>query len=196
MSATEFPEPSQGAVGHGGAGQAGVSVATTSETAHLRSRSVVLHNSRFVCYLTMAMGIISVILGICMVLEGGSLMLPLSAMTFMAVLAAARWILGGVMMCAMCSWLWKWSTKLLNVKVKLDAKGVDFNLGTKKKPDEFFMAWEQVAAVQQKCAGKVWEYTILGKDGGRATYSTYTFFRATHVARMIAERAGLAVQKS
>jgi hypothetical protein len=200
MSAAEFPEPSHAGVGQGGVdqsavGQAVTPAATTLEIAHLRARTVVLRNSRFVCYLTMSMGVIAVILGICMVLEGGSLMFPVSAITFMAVLSGAQWILGGVMMCAMCPWAWKWGTRMLSVNVKLDAKGVDFNLGTKKKPDEFFMAWEQVAAVQQKRAGKVWQYIILGKNGDYATYSTYTFFRPTHVARMIAERAGLTVQK-
>jgi hypothetical protein len=190
MSTTEFPDPNQAE-----ASQATMSAGTTSELAHLRSRTVVLHNSRFVCRLTMGMGVISVPLGICMVLEGGSLLYPVSAINFMAVLAAAQWILGGVMMCAMCPWAWKWGIRMLSVNVKLDAKGVDFNLGTKKKPDEFFMAWEQVTAVQQKRAGKVWQYIILGKNGDYATYSTYTFFRPTHVARKIAERAGLTVQK-
>ena len=73
---------------------------------------------------------------------------------------------------------------------------MELYLGSKKKPDEFFMAWEQVTAVQQKRAGEVWDYTILGKNGDYAIYSTYTFFRPTSVARMIAERAGLAVQES
>lgn len=182
MNTSEFPEPNQAA-------------STAPELAHLRSHTIVLHNSRFVLYLTMAMGVISVIIGICMVLEGGSLLFPLSAITFMAVLDAAQWILGGVMMCAICPWLWGWCSGMLSVNVKLDAKGVDFNLGTKKKPDEFFMAWDQVTAVQQKRTGKVWEYVILGKNGDYASYSSYTFFRATHVARKIAEHAGLAVQK-
>jgi hypothetical protein len=73
---------------------------------------------------------------------------------------------------------------------------VDFNLGTKKKPQELFMAWEHVVSVQQKRVGNAQEFTILGTDGSRATFSSYTFFRPRKVARMIAERAGLTVQKA
>jgi hypothetical protein len=201
MSTTEFPDPTQARPGEtevdqSGAGQSGAAAGITSEIAARRNHTVVLHNSRIVCWLTMSMAIIAVPLGICMVLEGGSLMYPLSAITFLAVLYGAQWILGGVMMCMTCPWLWKWCTRMLSTKIKLDARGVDFHFGTKKQLSQVFMAWDQVASVQQKRDGKVWEYTILGKDGSRATYSTYTFFRPTHVARKIAERAGLTIQKS
>ena len=78
---------------------------------------------------------------------------------------------------------------------RIAARGVDFNLGTKKKPGELFMAWEQVAAVQQKRVGQVREYTVLGKDGSRASFTSNTLFRSQRIARMIAERAGLTIQK-
>ena len=185
MNASEIPEQSQGEAVSG----------ISPELAALRALTVVLHNSRSVCWMTMGCGVVSVPLGICMVLEGGSLLFPLSAINFMAALAAAQWILGGLMMCAMCPWAWKWGARMLSYSVKLDAKGVDLNFGTKKHPDAMFMAWEQVDAVQQKRIGKIWEYTILGNDGRQASYTTYAFFRPTHVARKIAEHAGLTVQK-
>jgi hypothetical protein len=186
MSTTEFPEPGQG----------GVVAGITSEIAGRRAGTVVLHNSRIVCWFTMSMGIISVFMGVCMMLMVVSMLFPVSAITFMRVLAAAQWGLGGLMMCMMCPWLWKWGARMLNFNVKLDARGVDFNLGTKKQPGELFMAWEQVVAVQQKRVGNLQEYTIVGKDGSRATYTSYTFFRSKHVARTIAERAGLTIRKS
>ncbi len=190
MSTSEFPEPDQAEPN-----QIGLVAGTSSELAGRRARTVVLHNSRSVCWMTMGCGIVAVPLGICMVLEGGSLLFPVSAITFMAALAAAQWILGGFMMCMMLPWAWKWGARMLGFKVKLDARGVNFNLAPKKQPSGMFMAWEQVASVQQKRVGKIWEYTIFGKDGSWATYTTYTFFRPGHVARMIAARAGLTIQK-
>jgi hypothetical protein len=99
------------------------------------------------------------------------------------------------MMCMMLPFAWKWGARMLRFHVKLDARGADFNLGTKKKPDEWFMPWEQITAVQQKQVGKIREFTIVGKDGSWVRYNTYTFFRPRHVARKIAERAGLTIQK-
>jgi hypothetical protein len=146
--------------------------------------------------MTMGMGIISVVLGVCMMLMVFSLLFPLSAITFMRVLAAAQWGLGGFLMCMMLPWLWKWGTRMLSVNVKLDARGADLHLGTKKKPVEIFVAWDQVASIEQKRVGTIWEFTITAKDGSWASYMTNTFFRSKRVARMIAERAGLTVQKS
>ena len=186
MSATEFPE----------SGQVGEGTGISTGIAALRAHPVVLHNSRFVCWLTMGMGVISVLLGICMMLMVFSLLVPVSAITLMRVLAAAQWGLGGFLFCCMCPWLWQWGTRMLGFKVKLDERGVDFNLGTKKKPGELFIAWEQIASVQQKRVGNLQEYTILGTDGSHASYSSLTFFRSMRVAKMIAERAGLPIQKS
>jgi len=185
MSASDSIQPNQ----------AGAIAGITGQLAIERARPVVLHNSRIICWLTMGMGICSMFIGLCMMLMIFSVLSPISAISFMRVLAAAQWGLGGFMMCVMCPALWKWGTRMLSFNVKLDGRGVDFNLGTKKKPGELFIPWEHVASVQQKPVGNVQEFTILGTDGSRATYSSYTFFRAKRVARMIAERAGLTVQK-
>jgi hypothetical protein len=85
---------------------------------------------------------------------------------------------------------------MINFNVKLDERGADFNLGTKKKPRELFMAWEQVSSVQQKRVGNAQEFTILGSNGSRASFTSNTFFRPKKVARMIADRAGLTIQKA
>ena len=166
----------------------------TAEIAGLRARTVDLHNPRFLCWTAMSCGIVAVPLGICMMLEGVSLLFPMSAITFRAACRGPV-DLGGFLMCMMCTWTWQWGTRMLGLHVKLDARGVDFNLGTKKKPGELFMAWEQVAAVQQKRVGTAQEYNVLGKDGSRASFTSNTFFRSQRMARMIAERAGLTIQK-
>jgi hypothetical protein len=191
MTTSEFPEPGQGAA----VPDKRAEIAGSAAIAGHSAGTVVLRNSRIVCWLTMGMGIISAFMGICMMLMVVSLLFPLSALTFMRVFAAVQWGLGGFLMCMMCPWLWKWGTRMLNFSVKLDARGVDFNLGTKKQPGKLFMAWENLAAVEQKRVGKIWEFSIVAKDGSWASYTSNSFFRSQHVARTIAEGAGLTVQK-
>ena len=50
----------------------------------------------------MFIGVCSVFIGICMMLMVVSLLTPWSALSFMRVLAAVQWGLGGVAMCMMC----------------------------------------------------------------------------------------------
>jgi hypothetical protein len=85
---------------------------------------------------------------------------------------------------------------MANYTVKMDDRGVDFNLGTKKKPVELFMAWDNVASVEQKRVGNAQQFTITGKDGSFARFSSYTFVRPKKIARMIAERVGQTIQRT
>ncbi len=128
MSTSEFPESGQANLGQTQPIQSGPVAGMTAEIAGLRARTVDLHNPRFLCWTAMSCGIVAVPLGICMMLEGVSLLLPMSAITFRAALAAAQWIVGGFLMCMMCTWTWQWGTRMLGLHVKLDARGVDFNL--------------------------------------------------------------------
>ena len=185
MSSMEFSQPNQG----------GAIAGIASQVAVERARTVVLHNSRIVCWGTMGVAVCSLLIGVCMVLMIFSLLSPLSAITFMRVLAAAQWGLGGIMMGTMCPWLWKWASGMLHKKVTLDERGVDFKLGTKKAPQELFMPWDTVASVQQKRMANAQQFTITGTDGSVASFSSFTFFRPKRVARMIAERVGQTIQK-
>ena len=185
MNASEMIRPNEG----------GVVAGITSQMAVKRARTVVLRNSRIVCWLTMGMGVSCLSMGICMMLIVVSLVFPLSAFTFMRGLAAVQWGLGGLAVCFMCPALWKWGLRMLDYKVTLDERGVGFNLGTKKLPQDVFMAWEQVASIEQKRVDNAQQLRILGTDGGMAQFSSYTFFRPKHVARLVAERAGLTIRK-
>ena len=200
MTTSEFPEPSQTQPNQAQPGQtrpvAGAVAGKPAEMAAHGARPLVLHNSRLVCWMTMGCGIMAVLMGICMVLEGGSLLFPLNGITFRAALAAAQWIVGGFLFSMTLPWAWQWGTRMLRANVKLDARGVDVSLGTKEKPIEMFVAWDQLASVQQKRLGKIWQFTIAAKDGSWVSYTTNSFFRSKRVARTIAERAGLTIQKS
>lgn len=167
----------------------------TAEIAGHRARPIILRNSRFVCLLAMGVGVCSALIGLCMMLMIVSLLTPLSAIGFMRVLGAAEWGLGGAMFLLVCPALWKWVLGMLYKRVKLDEHGIDFTLGTRKKPVELFMPWEQVASITQKPAGNGMQFTITGADGSYAQFSSTSFFRPMRVARMIAERAGVVIGK-
>jgi hypothetical protein len=185
MSTTGVIQPNQGGAGAG----------VTAQMAEHRARPVVLHNSRIVCWGMMGVGVCALFIGICMVFMAISLLMPWSAIGFMRVLAAAQWGLGGVLMGYMCPALWKWGLGMAHKRVKMDERGVDLRLGTKKKPVELFMAWDTISAVKQQRVGNAQQFTIQGSDESYAQFSSYTFFRPKRVARMIAERVGLTIQK-
>ena len=160
------------------------------------AQSVVLDNSRMGCMGMYLITIASLLIGVCMILAALPLVFPLSHLTFMRVLAAAQWSLGGFMMIMMCPGIWKWTAGMAHRKVTLDERGAEFVLGTSKQPVELSMPWDQVGTVEEKRDGNVQRFTINGKDGSYAQFSSYSFFRPRRVARMIAERAGLTVQRT
>ena len=96
----------------------------------------------------MGVGVCSAFIGVCMMLMIVSLLTHLGAISFMRVLAGVQWGLGGFMMCILCPALWKRGRRVLNDRVSLDRRGMDFNLETKKNLQELFMAWGQVTRVQ------------------------------------------------
>jgi len=160
-----------------------------------RAQDLTLHNSRLVCGLMFLTSIASAFIGICMFLIAIPLIFPVHNLTFMRALGAAQWALGGVAMMTMCPALWKWTRAMLHKCVKLDARGVDFQLGTTKNPAQVFLPWDQISSVQQKRVGSVRQFTITAQDGSYAQFNSSTFFRPKRVARLVAGRAGLTIQQ-
>ncbi len=176
-------------------GDAGTAVQENPPAANLhQAKTKVLHNSRIACGGMFLLAIGSLCIGVCMVFAAIPLVFPLNHMTFLRGMGAVQWSFGGVMMVMMCPGLWKWAMGMAHRKVVLDARGIDFVLGTKKQPIELSMPWEQVASVQKARAGNAMEFTVQGRDGSFARFTSYSFFRPRRVARLIAERAGLTVR--
>ena len=73
---------------------------------------------------------------------------------------------------------------------------MDFNLGTKNKPSNLSLTWDQIAAIKHKRVGNAQQYFVQGTDGSEARFSSYTFFRPEKVARLIAARTGLTIQEA
>ncbi len=110
--------------------------------------------------------------------------------------SALRWGFGALAFGYACPRFWNLSRAMANHKATMDSNGVMFNLGTKKRPADLFLAWDQIAAIRHKRVGNAQQYWVRGKDGSEARYSSYTFFRPKKVARLIAERTGLAIQQA
>ena len=77
----------------------------------------------------------------------------------------------------MCPWLWKLGRAMAGYEVRMNDRGVEFILGTKKIPSNLSLAWNQIAAIKHKRIGNAQQYWVQGTDGSEARYSSYTFFR-------------------
>ena len=95
----------------------------------------------------------------------------------------------------MCPWLWKLGRKMAVYQVQFDSPGVTFSLGTKKAPTDLFLAWDQIAAIQYRRNFNVQQCRVEGTGGNYVSFSSYTFFSPQKIARMIAERTGIPIQK-
>jgi hypothetical protein len=168
----------------------------TSQIENNRAIPMTLHNSRFGIGVTMIGSIVSAFFAVCMVLMVFSVFSSGGGFNAGNLYNAFWWGFGALAFGYGCPWLWKLARGMAVYKVVLDSRGANFNLGTKKKPSDLFLAWDQIAAIKHKRVGNAQNYYVLGKNGSEAIFSSYTFFRPRKVARLIAERAGLAIQEA
>jgi hypothetical protein len=182
MSTTEFPAAGPGA-------------GINSQIEFNRAKPVSFRNSKFLCWVTVSGSLFAAIMGVCALLIVFSMVFPVSELTADREWSAFRWTLTLLAMIYMVPWFWKLGRNMLGYQVRLDNRGVDFNLGTKKKPSDLFMPWEQVSAIKQRRSGNVQQFVVYGTDGSTATFTSYTFFRPKKLARLIAARTGLAITK-
>ena len=183
MSSTEFPDPGPGA-------------GINSQVALNRDHPIVLRNSRILIGLTLFGSIVAATFAVLMFFGMISEIIPLSAISVARGFGALQWALASLSMGLMCPWLWKLGRKMAHYTVKLDSRGADFNLGTKKQPSGLFLTWDQIAAIKHKRVGNAQQYFVQGTDGSYAQFSSYTFFRPKKVARLIAARTGQAIQEA
>jgi hypothetical protein len=183
MSTTEFPAPGLGA-------------GINSQIEINRSQPVVLRNSRFLVGVTMTGSLIAAVFAVCMLLMVVSLVFLRGGFNADTGWSAFRWAIGALAMGYTCPRLWSLGRAMAGYRVLLDSRGVNFNLGTKKKPSDLFLTWDQVSAIKHRRVGNAQQYFVQGADGSEARFSSYTFFRPKKVARMIADRTGLAIQKA
>jgi hypothetical protein len=183
MNTGEFPEPIPGA-------------GVNSQIESTYGTLVVLRNCRLVCWAIMSVGVGAAFIALCMALLVLSLIFPMSDLTLAKGWNASLWALSACIAGSMCPWMWTMGRRMLDYEVRLDSRGAEFKLGTKKQPSNLFLAWGEIATVTHRRVGNNQEYRVLGADGSQAIFSSYTFLRPKKVARTIADRAGKQIQKA
>jgi len=182
MSTTEFPIPGQGA-------------GVDSEMGLRRATRIVLRNSQILCWTMMSFSIFAAAIAAAMAIVFLGEMIPLSRHNSARLMDAGRSLIFTLAAAASVPTLWRLGRTMTDYRVVLDGKGADFNLGTKDRPAHLFLPWDQISAVKRRRAGNVQQFWVEGRDGSEALFTSYTFFRPKRVARMIAERAGLTIEK-
>jgi hypothetical protein len=185
MSASEFPNPNTD----------GIRGIVNAQIEAYRARVVVVRNSRVLVAMIFLISISAAFIAICSVLAAISQLYPLSNLTVARGIAAAQWGISGLLFALMCPFMWTMASKMAHPRVRFDSSGVEFNLGTKKAPLQLLMLWDQVGAIRQQRVGNAQQFTVKAADGSYVQFNSYTFFRPKRVARLIAERTGLSIQK-
>jgi hypothetical protein len=80
-------------------------------------------------------------------------------------------------------------------EARMNGRGVEFRLGTKRSPRNLFLAWSEIGAVQRRRAGNTDYYRVQAGGDRWAEFSNFTFFRAKKLARHISERAGRPIER-
>lgn len=174
---------------------AGQGAGVDSEIEAQRSQWVVVRNSRFLVGLVFIGSLAGVFMAICFALIALDALLPFSSFSFARLFNAVSWMFAALFSFTSCPWLWSMGRKIAHNEARLDSRGVDFQFGTQKAPQELFIAWDKVAGLQYCRSGNNRIYTVTGTDGSEATFSSYSFFRPRKLAKMIAARAGLSIKK-
>ena len=126
MNEKEFPAPGAGA---------GINSQMEAE----RARPLVVRNSRMLIGVTLVGSVFALFLALCMVLMVFSLVFPVADLNADKGWEAVKWAFGACVMGWMCPWLWQMGRAMAGYEVRLDSRGVDFKLGTKKKPQGSFL---------------------------------------------------------
>jgi hypothetical protein len=166
----------------------------TSEIEMQRGIPVRVHNSRIAIATIFLISISAAFISICMVLYVFSIFS--SGFSLSNLFSALVWALSAFSIGYMCPWLWKMASSMSAHRVTLDVHGVNFKLGTKKKPVDVFLGWDEISGLWHERINNAHYYFVQSKGGGEVRLSSYTFFRPKKVVRLIAARTGLAIQEA
>jgi hypothetical protein len=111
------------------------------------------------------------------------------------------WLLYGILQWSACAYymiplgwsLLKHARSVGHFRAKLDEIGVEFRLGSRKKPDNAFFAWDQIATVNERRSPSYHYYSVVAKNGESVEFTSLIFLRPNQLAREIARRANLPI---
>jgi hypothetical protein len=182
MSTAEFPAPGAGA-------------GVNAEMESLRATPVVFRNSRVLCFTMFVLSVLAGFLTGCMAIMVLATIFPLHSLNGSGLMNAFWWAMGSFALLSICVQSWSMGRAMGGYKIALDKNGVTFNIGTKKKPADLFLTWESISAIKRGRTGNARYFQIEANDRSFARFSTYMFMRPGKIARRIAERTGLEIQK-
>lgn len=140
MRSTEFPAPGAGA-------------GIDSQIESNRAQPVVLRNSRFLIGATLVMSLFAAVIAVCLMLLAMSLLFPLSDLTLYKGRSALSWVLRALISGFACPWLWSLGRAMAGYEIRMNSRGVEFSLGTKKKPAVLSLAWGQISEIKRRRSG-------------------------------------------
>jgi hypothetical protein len=121
--------------------------------------------------------VITMIMGVLSVVEACHVVFQSQGRTFTRVLSGIQWAgvgfgLGGIGVA-----VWQQARKSAFAQVRLENDGAHFRFGTRKKPFEAFLAWEQISAVICQSRPNNQYVFVSGHDGTKVNYTAYDIFR-------------------
>ena len=108
-------------------------------------------------------------------------------------LDALLWAGSGVLAASAGVALWSATRKMARNTVRLTKEGVYFHFHSKQNRPDIFLAWFDISKVTATRANKVQVCSVFASGDRVVQFSSSHFARPKHVARVVAEHAGLMV---
>jgi hypothetical protein len=159
------------------------------------ARPVIFRNSRFFIAWLILFGAAAMVIGLAMTLVALYEILTPRHSLLLKALNAILWASAAFNMAWLGVIILRAGVQMTYYEARLDGRGVDFRLGSRKEPYVQFFSWDQIAAVKHERMPTDQYYAVIGKDHRVAEFTMYTFFRAKKLARQIAARAGQSIEE-
>jgi hypothetical protein len=108
-------------------------------------------------------------------------------------------VVGSVFMTLSCAlmavWLFGQTRRMAHAHVQLDASGIEFCYGTRRKPRKLFLPWREITTIYTWRLRHGQAYRVETSSENFAEFSNYTFFRPRKLAALIVQRTGCPIER-
>jgi hypothetical protein len=164
-------------------------------TVAMNTKPIVFRNSRFFIAWIVLLGVVGMVAGAGMTLMAlDEIVTPWHSL-LPKIWDAILWAIAACYSALLGFSLFRTGLEMTFYEARLDGRGVDFRLGSRKQPCVEFFSWDQVAAVKHKRVSTDQYYAVVGTDQRVTPFTHYTFFRAQKLARQIAAHAGRSIEE-
>lgn len=159
------------------------------------TKTVVFRNDWFLVAFYLIVGLLAILFSIGMFAFTLTLIFPLHGYSWARGISVCESSIGTVLTFLFGFSFWLQGIRLAHYQARLDDRGVDFRMGSKKYPHETFFAWDQIAAVNHwRVAGSNC-YAVVGKDKRVFEFTAFIFWRPKKLANRIAAHIGLPIEE-